>query len=140
MAAVFICGVWGIVGSEWQARKMGEEAGWREGERQKQILRLTTPEPTPQSFALRGPWYVRGPRSLRMTSFKFYGELRGRRFRKDKSRFFDSPPPNLPHKLCSAGPLVRSGPRSLRMTSYNFYGELRGGDGGGDGGAIQVAH
>ena len=31
------------------------------GTRRKADPSLTTPEPTPKSFALRGPWYIRGP-------------------------------------------------------------------------------
>jgi hypothetical protein len=36
-------------------------------ERRKADSSLTTPEPTPKRCALWGPWYVRGPRALRMT-------------------------------------------------------------------------
>jgi hypothetical protein len=65
---------------------------------QMRILRLTTPEPTPNRCAFWGPWYVRGPRSLRMTALfilRDWGNpMAGAT--KCRCRFFDSPPPNLP--------------------------------------------
>ena len=79
---------------------------------QMQILRLTTPEPTPNRCAFWGPWYVRGPRSLRMTGV-FICVIGGIRWPVRRNADADSSthhPRTYPKSLRVLGPMVRSGP------------------------------